>query len=135
MRTLTKPQQNRYISYQRDNREERDCYYSAGDIAIFKQYDKRLNMLKTSNPFEFQSNMKEYFAGNYIYDINTFLVFLLLNYKQEQTSLTEVINSMNVSIHHKERLESYCLGLQIRYRYEVITASFTNDMEVVNILI
>lgn len=135
MKAMSKPQQRRYLSYQFDNREEKNSYYSDSDIRIFKQYDNRLDILKNDNKFAFQNIMEEYFQGNYIYDIDTFLVYLLLNYKKTQTNLTEVMEQMNVSKYHKEKLESYCLGLQVRYRYEVITASFTNDLETINIKI
>jgi len=135
MKLMSKPQQRRYLSYQRDNRTNKDSYYSNSDTMLFRQYDKRLNILKTDNPFKFENIMNEYFAGNYIYDIDTFCAYLLLNYKKEQTGLVRVMEEMNVSKYHREKLESYCLGLQVRYRYEVITASFTNDLDTINIKI
>ena len=135
MKLMSKPQQRRYLSYQRDNRTEKDSYYSSSDIVIFRQYDKRLSILKSDNVFVFENIMKEYFLGNYIYDIDTFCAYLLLNYKKTQTGLVKVMEEMNVSKYHREKLESYCLGLQVRYRYEVITASFTNDLDTINIKI
>ena len=135
MKSMSKPQQRRYLSYQRDGREDKNSYYSNSDIVIFRQYDKRLSILKSDNHFAFENIMKEYFAGNYIYDIDTFLVYLLLNYKKEQTGLVKVMEEMEASKYHREKLESYCLGLQVRYRYEVITASFTNDLDTINIQI
>jgi len=135
MKSMSKPQQRRYLSYQRDNRTEKDSYYSSSDIVIFRQYDKRLSILKSDNVFVFENIMKEYFLGNYIYDIDTFCAYLLLNYKKTQTGLVKVMEEMNVSKYHREKLESYCLGLQVRYRYEVITASFTNDLDTINIKI
>ena len=130
---MSKPQQRRYLSYQRDNRTDKDSYYSNSDIMIFRQYDKRLSVLKSDNHFVFENIMNEYFAGNYIYDIDTFLVYLLLNYKKTQTGLIKVMEEMKVSKYHREMLESYCLGLQVRYKYEIITASFTNDLDTINI--
>lgn len=135
IKKMTKPQQQRYLSYQLDIRQDKDSYYSDTDRRLFRQYDKRLEALKTENKWEFDNTMRDYFAGNYIADINTFAVYLLLNYTQTQVTLSEVIKRMNVSEYHKNRLQSFCLGLQAKYQYQIITATFTHDLETINILI
>lgn len=138
--TMSRPQQRRYIEYLRDCREDKDCYYTKSDITKFHHFDKRLSLLqsKIDNKFAFQDVMEHYFNKEYIHDIDTFSAYLFLNFPKTQTTLTTVLNSMGkYAIYHYDKCIPFCLGMTERYQtangYEFFHATFTNDLETINI--
>jgi predicted adenine nucleotide alpha hydrolase (AANH) superfamily ATPase len=137
---MTRPQQQRYLNYISDFREDKEAYYTKSDITKFNHYDKRLALLreKLNNEFALQEVVKHIFNGEYLYSIDTFAAYLFLNYKKTETTLTRILNTMGeFGIYHYDECVQMCLGISAYYQtkngYDYFHATFTHDLELVNI--
>ncbi len=138
MAKLTKPQQERFLNTwmgaNGDNRE----YTSEYDKKVFTRLEKKADPLLKDVPFYMRGEVFErYLNGEFLRgDSLAFGLMLLTKYKKRQMRLSVILDEMGIpsAAYIHEEAACICRGLTAKYP-ELFSASFTHDLERVDILV
>ena len=87
-------------------------------------------LLDFSNHFKVQDVMRHYFNGEHLYSVETWGMFLYLNYKNIQTRLSWIMEKEK--LYNYTDAERFSLGLTCE-NPEMFHASFTHDLDKIEV--
>jgi len=141
IKKISKNRQRRFLEYWITGIE---TTYTPAEITLFTKIETRCDpILNDLNSIEKQEVFKKLFDNELLANTNAFGCYLLLSYqKGTQKRLSailkgidwgiEMYSSINANGAKWQEFVPLCIGLSAKYQ-EIISASFTHDLEIINI--